>query len=295
MSLDLLLLLMVFIWGANFSVVKYALREFPELSFNALRLIVASGIFLALIGRSASAPATGTAASIDRSDWRRLALLGVLGHFVYQLCFLAGVARTSVANGALIFGCTPVTVALMASAAGHEKIPLTRWAGVLLSLSGLYVLVGHRTTWSLASLAGDALMFGGMVCWSAYSVLSQPLLKRYSPVLVTGVSMVIGTVLYVAISTPALARTDWQAIGVTSWALMFGSSALALAFAYAIWYTGVQRLGSSRTAIYSNLTPIFAMIVATLWLGEPIDSPQIIGAVAILSGVLVTRFAKGSN
>lgn len=290
MPLDLLLLLMVFIWGANFSVVKLALRDFPEFSFNAVRLIVSSAIFFALIVRqrrqAGELPVSGWLA---RADWPRVALLGALGHFVYQLCFVAGVARTSVANGSLIFGCTPVTVALMASAAGHEKIPLARWAGVFLSLTGLYVLVGHRTTWSLTSLAGDALVVGGMLCWSAYSVLSQPLLQRYSPVMLTGTAMMIGSALYVGAAVPSLLQTDWGAISASSWVLTLASSTLALAFAYVIWYTGVQRLGSSRTAIYSNLTPIFAMVVATLWLGEPVGRSQIVGAAAILAGVFITR------
>lgn len=297
MSLDVLLILMVFIWGANFSVVKYALRDFPELSFNALRLIVASAIFLALIARrppDGGSPGRHALFSLDRADWRRLIVLGIIGHFIYQLCFLAGVARTSVANGALIFGCTPVTVALLASAVGHERVPAARWAGVLLSLTGLYVLLGHRATWSPTSLVGDALIFGGMLCWSVYSVASQPLLKRESPIVVTGLSMMIGSVLYVAFALPALARTEWSAISALSWTLMVSSAVFALAFAYVIWYTGVQRLGSSRTAIYSNLTPIFAMVIAWLWLGEPISSSQLLGATAILAGVFVTRRAGGA-
>ena len=46
--LDLALLLMVVVWGVNFSVLKYALRDFPEITFNALRLIIAAGVSLKL-------------------------------------------------------------------------------------------------------------------------------------------------------------------------------------------------------------------------------------------------------
>jgi drug/metabolite transporter (DMT)-like permease len=53
----------------------------------------------------------------------------------------------------------------------------------------------------------------------------------------------------------------------------------------------VQKIGSARTAIYSNLTPIVAMIVAALWLGEPITRTQIVGATLILSGIALTRMA----
>lgn len=295
--LDLALLLMVVIWGANFSVIKYALREFPQISFNALRLTLAAAVFLCAIGvrtvwrkRSAGQPFFPDA-PLTRPDWQRIVLLGIIGHFVYQLAFVAGVARTSASNAALIFGATPVAVALLSSFAGHERVPAARWAGFALSVLGIYVLVGRAATWSSATFVGDVLVFWGMLSWSTYSVVAQPLLRRHSPLVVTGYSLAIGAACYFLIAIPTLLRTEWAAISLTSWILMALSSLLALAFAYMIWYTAVQRIGSSRTAIYSNLTPIVAMLVAAFWLGEPIGAPQIIGAITIIGGVFITRLA----
>ena len=59
---------------------------------------------------------------------------------------------------------------------------------------------------------------------------------------------------------------------------MVASALLALNVSYWIWYTGLKRLGGSRTSVYSYLTPIVAMIVAAIWLGEPISGNQIAGA-----------------
>ena len=72
---------------------------------------------------------------------------------------------------------------------------------------------------------------------------------------------------------------------------MLWSSLFCLVGAYVVWYTGVQRLGSTRTSAYSNLTPIFAMAVAWLWLGETVSSGQMIGALAIFAGVFLTRLS----
>jgi drug/metabolite transporter (DMT)-like permease len=130
-----------------------------------------------------------------------------------------------------------------------------------------------------------------MLCWSLYSVLAQPLLRRHSPLVITGLAMATGTVVYLAYALVPMLGTNWAAISVTSWVLMASSSLLALAFAYMVWYTAVQRIGSSRTAIYSNLTPIVAMIVASVWLGEQITRPQILGAALILGGIAVTRLS----
>lgn len=287
-ALDLGLLLMVVIWGANFSVIKYALREFSPVTFNALRLILASAVFLiAIATRNASR-------GLSRDDWIRIAALGVIGHFLYQLLFLAGLARTTASNGALIFGATPIAVAILSSLAGHERVRRAHWIGAALSVVGIYAIVGGRATLSGGTVAGDALVFSGMLCWSIYSVVSQPLLKRHSPLVVTGHSLAIGAALYVLVALPSFRTTNWSAISTTSWVLMALSSLLALAFAYMVWYTAVQRIGSARTAIYSNLTPIVAMIVAAVWLGEPIGARQIVGAATILGGVFVTRFAPSA-
>ena len=59
-----------------------------------------------------------------------------------------------------------------------------------------------------------------------------------------------------------------------------------------VWYTAVQRIGSARTAIYSNLTPIVAMIVAAVWLGEQITRRADLGAAMILSGIAVTDWLR---
>jgi drug/metabolite transporter (DMT)-like permease len=144
--LDLLLLLMVIIWGSNFSVIKLALREVPEPTFNALRLMLASSVFLvaiAVVRARARAGLRPPEPRLSGAEWRLVFVLGLLGTVLYQLLFLAGVARTSVANSALIFGCTPVAVAIMASIAGHDRLSPVRWAGAALSLAGIYALVGR--------------------------------------------------------------------------------------------------------------------------------------------------------
>ena len=72
--------------------------------------------------------------------------------------------------------------------------------------------------------------------------------------------------------------------------MMLTSALLALNLSYWIWYTGLKRLGGSRTSVYSYLTPVVAMAVAAVWLNEPISANQIAGAGAILAGLLITRF-----
>lgn len=286
--LDLLLLLMIVIWGSNFSLVKVALRDFPEIPFNVTRLTVASAVFLAAI-RWTRDPAQPRAA-ITRRDWIQLFFLGLVGTFLYQLCFVAGVRRTSVGNGSLIVGTSPIVIALMSAVAGHERIRPLRWAGVVMALLGLYFVVGHGVEFSAQTLRGDLLMFGGVLCWATYSVASQPILKRHSALIVIGLTFSIGAATYVITMLPILVNVSWGSVSGYSWFLMVASALLALNLSYWIWYTGLKRLGGSRTSVYSYLTPIVAIVVAAIWLGEPISGNQVAGAAAIFAGLLVTRF-----
>ncbi len=59
--------------------------------------------------------------------------------------------------------------------------------------------------------------------------------------------------------------------------------------AYLIWYTAVQRIGNLRTSVYSNVTPVVAMSVAAVFLGEHLTPGKVAGAAAILGGVAATR------
>lgn len=280
---------MVLIWGANFSIVKVALRDFPEVAFNAMRMVVATIVYAGVI---LATPARLRLQTVTRKDWLELAFLGSIGTFLYQFCFVSAVKRTSVGNGSLIIGISPIVIALMSAAVGHERIRPVRWLGIAVAMFGLYLVVGRGLDLTGQTWRGDALMMAGVICWATYSVGSQGILKRHSPLIVIALTFSIGATLYVLTMTPVLIATNWRTISGFSWMLMLASALLALNLSYWIWYTGLQRLGGSRTSIYSYLTPVVAMTVAAIWLDEPIAANQIAGAGAIFCGLLITRFVK---
>jgi drug/metabolite transporter (DMT)-like permease len=78
-------------------------------------------------------------------------------------------------------------------------------------------------------------------------------------------------------------------VSPAAWAGVIGSSLLALVVSYLIWYTAVQRLGGTRTSVYSNVVPLVAMVVAAIWLAEPLTPRKIAGAAAVLAGDAVTK------
>jgi drug/metabolite transporter (DMT)-like permease len=284
-----LLLLMVVIWGANYSLIKVVLRELPPPVFNALRLSIASGVFVAVLALTARTRPT-------RREWLQLAGLGFYGQFLYQLFFLNGMSRTSVANASLIIGLVPMVVALTNAVLGLEKLSRAYWLGTAVSLVGMYFVVGLDAGVARASLIGDALTFGAVLAWSAYTVAAKPLLARHSALIVSGWSIALGTLFYVPYALPDILRIDWRQVGAGAWIGTIVSALLSINLSYILWNRAVQTLGSSQTAIYSNVIPVAAVGTAALWLHEPVDRWKAIGAALIIAGLVVaTRFGGGRD
>ncbi|MPZ16876.1 MAG: EamA family transporter [Luteitalea sp.] len=281
------LLLATFVWGSNYGVVKFVLRELPPHGFNLLRLALASLVFLVMIWLHPRP--RGGSRSFSLQDVGLLVLLAVVGQFLYQTLFIEGLARTSAANASLILATTPVAVTLTSAALGHERVGWLHWLGTALSVAGVWLVVGHGDGGAGASLAGDLLMIAATLCWTVYTVAARPLLARHPPVVVTGYSMAMGTVLYLVHRSTVLVATPWHEIGDMTWIAVIFSSVLALNFSYTVWYTAVQRLGAPRTSIYANMVPIAALVVAGLWLGEPIGWLKLTGAGLVIGGVAFTR------
>lgn len=297
--IDALLLLMTIIWGTNYSIVKTAFQQIDPQAFNAMRMVIASCTFLVIIAVARRIRASGrlgsifvTPAPITRRDWISLALLGLVGHAGYQYFFIGGLARTSVANSSLMLAATPVMIALISAALGQERIGRLHWVGAALSVFGIYLVVGHGSKGGDASLTGDVMMLTGVICWAIYTLGARHLMQRHSPVGVTGLSMAIGSLIYVPLMSRNILRTDWTAVTAGTWLALVYSALFALCVAYTIWYMAVREIGSARTSVYSNLVPIVAMVTAVITLGERLTIPRLVGASAVLLGVALTRVGK---
>ena len=281
---DLLLLTMAVIWGVNFVVVKYATHVFNPVAFTGLRVGTAAAFLVAF------AFARGGFA-LSRHDVLRLLFLGVIGNGLYQLFFVHGVARTRAGNASLIVGAAPAFIALAARVRGMERVKRMTLVGIALSMIGVaLVIVGSGTLSNgQTTLLGSVLVFLGVLCWSAYTIMLQPYTKRIDVIQLSAVTMVGGAVPLLVASMPALVATDWSSVGAGGWLALFYSSVISMGVAYFFWYRGLRVLGPTRTAVYSNLQPIVALLAAWALLGEVPTIFQGLGAVTIIAGVFLTR------
>jgi drug/metabolite transporter (DMT)-like permease len=281
---EVAMLAVVLIWGANFSFMKMALGEMPGLAFAGLRFAMATVILLAVLQwREGSIGA-------PREAWWPLVWMGVLSNTLYQAFFMYGLEHTSVANASLIVATTPLIVALLGAATGIEALRRPVVTGGLLGFSGVtLILAGKGAALGIDRLAGDAAVFGAVLCWAVFTLGVRALRVPISTLRLTALTMLTGTPGLLLLGGGDLRTLAWASLSGRAWTGVAYSTLLAIVVAYVMWNNGVRVVGSARTAIFNSAIPLVAMLVAWPLLGEHPRAIQIGGAALIVGGVLLSR------
>ncbi|HXE58857.1 MAG TPA: EamA family transporter [Gemmatimonadales bacterium] len=281
---DLAMSAVVLLWGANFTAIRVALDEIPPLTFTAIRFTLASVALWGLLrlreGSAGFPPGTG---------WR-MVWLGVVGNTAYQTLFVAGLARTTVANASLLLATSPVMVALGAGLLRVERVSRQVAAGIALAFAGASViLLGRGAAIGRETILGDLLVWGAAACWAAYTLGLRKLGRDVSPLRVTTLTTITGTPGLVLAALPEWDGVAWAGIGAAGWLGLGYSTVLALILAYFLWNESVRQVGGSRTAVYVCAVPLVAMLIAWPTLGEAPTGLALLGASLIVGGLLLAR------
>ncbi len=280
---DAEMILVALVWGGNFSVSKFAMTEIPPLAFSALRFVVASGILLLITKR------LGAWRRLPSRTFWSLAGLGVVGNTFYQTAFMTGLSITTATNSAMIVAILPVMVAVLGRLLGIERASPLMWLGVVLGTSGVLLVVTARGVHLHSeALTGDLLVLFATVCWSLYTVGVLRAGQGVNPLQITAITAAGGTPGLLLVGLPGLVRQDWGLVSTKTWAALAYAALLSLVLCYVLYNRAVQGIGSGRTAIYNCITPLMAMVVAWLTLGEIPLGIQLIGVALVIGGVLVS-------
>ncbi len=288
-TVELLLLLVVGIWGANFIVMKWVFRELSPLAFNAVRMTIAAlalGLLWAWCERKTL--------RMPLIDWLKLLGLGFLGNALYQLLFVTGLDLTTSGVAALLIGTIPVWSALLALVLKSEKISVQTWLGIGTAFVGVVLVTlgtpaardGNNLALAKDTLLGNTLTLLAALCWAGYTVLQKSVL--YSPLRISALGLILGVPWLWLFALADVRRQDWGSLSLGAWGAICYAGLISISVAYLIWAVGVQRLGATRTAVFNNLVPVLTFALAFLFLGEPVMLLQILGGVIVLFGVWQT-------
>jgi len=288
---DSLGLVVVLLWAANIPLVKDALREFSPMSFNALRIPLSALLLwipMLLLKRRIH---------IQPRDIWKILVLGIIGNVFYLTLFIHGLELTKAGNVGLLMSVGTVFTALLSRLLGHEYQDRRVWVGIFLSFGGVAVILLESAEFAVGTgtLVGDLITLTAACCWSVYTVFSKTLMRSYSPLTFTTLTLSVGAFALFFLSLPDLMDLNWGQISTKSYLELGYSSVFSLAVAYSIWFYCVDRLGSTKTAIYINLVPFGTLLFAWFFIGEEITLLQILGGVLILSGIYLTKLKREST
>lgn len=278
-------------WGINTGIIKLAMKEILPLAFNGLRFPMAALLILLVMGLS------GEDFRIERRDVWRIALLGLVGNTFYQILFMYAINYSTAGNTSLMVATVPISVGIIGRLAGHERISRYGWLGTLLSFAGIALVVGgsgQGLSLSGSTIKGDLIALVATQAWAAYTLFSKPLIRKYSAIKVTAYAMVAGSVPLVVFSWPQIAAQDWGRVSPLGWSEIIVSAGLALVAGYILWSWGIGKLGSHRTALYSNLSPILAYVTGWVLIGERLTAAVGVGAILALAGLYVATLQTPS-
>jgi drug/metabolite transporter (DMT)-like permease len=260
------------LFGSSVVAVRVAVQEVPPLSLAVLRfgqgglLLV---LLLLLVG----------ARDLLRVKWRDLPLLILLGvvlFAVFPVSFNASLRLIEASRGALVLATIPLWSALLARIARSERLAPRQVVGVLLTLGGVGLALAERGLgWQggLGTLAGDGLMLVTALCGAAYA-------------------MVLGTLLLLPAALAegllgVLPQLNRQTVALLVFLGVFGG-----ALGFFLWTFALTRLTPTQVAVYINLNPLVAILLAAALLAERLTVVFATGFGVVLLGVLLVNWPK---
>ena len=270
------------IWGVNIPVMKGAVGHAHPFAFNALRLTL-TVVVLAWLEQRARARGTRARATGATTRWVPIVLLSILSGFLYQVLFLSGLGLTSAGHTSVLIGSSPLWTALLARWAGMERHGRGVWIALGVAFAGTVCVVWSPS--GTASLRGDLLVLGAALAWAFGAVVSRRLLDDVSPLRLAYLFALIALPFNWAVAIPT---HDWSTLGSLPpafWGAVVYSGVFSTGVAYVLWNQGLVALGPARTAVYVNLVPVIAIVLAWVTLGEHIGGVQLVGAALVIGGL----------
>jgi len=284
-----LLFLTVLMWGGGAVAGKLALRGIPNLAVGLVRFGFAALTLWIVFRRDFPRWRT-----ISRSDRWLILGLGAFGAFLNHVLFFAGLTFAPASHAAVIGPTTsPVWTLLLAAWFGGERLRPVQMAGSALCIAGVLLVVqpddllGEHVG---RQLLGDVLLLLSGMVWALYSVLSKMAIRRFGPVASLGYGMMVGCGLLAPL---VLVDRSWTALASASalaWCALGCLTFATTLLAFFWWNLGIQRVGAGKTAIFSNLVPVFGVLLAWVVLGETLGVIQLAGAGLAVAGVWVCQW-----
>ena len=278
------LVLVSLFWGGTFISTRIAAQSFGPFTGAGIRYSIALVFFLPLALKQ-----NRRLFRIDKKQLPILLLLGFSGIFAYNFFFFKGLKTVPASRGALLVALNPIFVLLMSALIYRERITFTRLAGIFISLAGvIFVISRGRVTELLSGLeTGDLFMLGCPLTWAVYTLAGKPALKHSTPLQASAWASLSGLCMLLIFS---LGESFPVMVPAKVWVALAYLGIVGTVIAFVWYYDGIRAIGPLRTSIFTNLVPVFAVLLSVIILKEKVSWYTWFGGAMVIGGViLVTR------
>jgi drug/metabolite transporter (DMT)-like permease len=274
------------IFGTNYSVVKHiSPRLTGPFGLNLMRVSVTVFLFWLFFFIKP------TVASIQKKHITRFFLCGLTGIAINQLSFIKGLTMTSPIHASLLILATPIFITILAVWFAKEKLTFFKLTGLLLGISGAVLLILQKEHAAIGSniIAGDILCTINAISYAVYFILVKPLMQEYSPLHVIRWVFTFGALIVIPFGLKEFSSINWSLFQLSDFLSLAFVVLGATFFAYLFNIYGLTHLNPSVVGAYIYMQPVYAAIIAMLFLGEALTWQKILAAVLIFSGVFLAN------
>lgn len=274
-------------WSLQFTCIKLVEQQVGAYSTVFIPMLLATLFMAPFVYKDARANKNR-----KLSDLKIFALLALLGQFPAQVLMTMGTQQSTASNAAIINLTLPVVSALLAVILLHEKMNRLRWLSFFIAIIGV-VMVSFKditnTDFGSAYLAGNALIFAGVLGSGIYNTLCKRIADNYTEMemlFYTYIFMVVllfPFVLYyekdVFSNIPVFTANTWTGLALLTVFHNFLSMIL--------FFKALKKLEAIQVALSNFLIAFFGLPIAAIWLKEELSPVAIAGGLLVLVSTLV--------
>jgi drug/metabolite transporter (DMT)-like permease len=286
MIIYLKLILMAFFWGGTFVVGRTLAQTVGPFAAAFFRFAFAS-IFLVLLLRRAEGRLTWP----EKSQIIPVIFLGLTGAFLYNFFFLKGLKIIEAGRASVIIANNPIIIALFSAYFFKERLNLVKIIGIIISVGGAIVVISRGRVFEVLQGGlglGEVYIFCCVASWVAFSLVGKTVMDDLSPLRSVTYTSVAGTLF---LAPPAFLEGGFGFLdyALFEWAMIFYLGFFGTVLGFLWYYQGIQKIGPTRAGLFINFVPISAILLAFIFLGEPITISLLAGTVLVSSGVYLTN------
>ncbi|WP_293266845.1 DMT family transporter [Neptunomonas sp.] len=282
-----------FVWGGTFIAGHSLMETLPPITAATARFIVAAVLLIAWVYK--------TEGGLPRLTTQQLLVtffLGASGVFLYNVFFFEALSSLPAGRTALLVSLNPIITALVLGLLFGERLGVIRWLGIILAFVGAAIIITRGNLLAAAhDLSnvfgqGEIYMMCAVISWATYTIIGRYALKGLSPLAATTYATLWGLFLLMGTTLLFPPEPDFNQLSLLSIGSVIYLGAFGTVICFVWYYQGIKAIGPSRTAIFTNLVPVFGVLLAMLLLGEPILISMLLGGVLVILGVTMTNHSN---